>query len=72
MCRELGYQDGRAARQAEFGTAHLDVPIWMDHVSCDGTEQFLSNCVSDGWGYHNCSHGDDAGVICSGKKTLVL
>jgi len=67
-CRELGYQDGQAISEAGFGEAQSNVPIWMDQVSCQGTEQFLSDCNFDGWGDHNCHHFEDAGVICSGKK----
>ena len=67
-CQELGYRDGRAISEAGFGEAQSNVPIWMDQVSCQGTEQFLSDCSFNGWGDHDCYHFEDAGVICSGKK----
>jgi len=62
----LGYQEGLAVDQAEFGEANLRVPIWLDQVSCVGNERFLSQCSFDGWGDHNCGHREDAGVVCSG------
>ena len=67
-CRELGYQEGLAVDQAEFGEAQSTVPIWLDQVVCVGNEQFLSDCRFDGWGDHNCIHREDAGVVCSGKN----
>ena len=67
-CHELGYRDGQAVVEGGFGPAQSNVPIWMDQVSCQGTEQFLSDCSFDGWGDHNCHHNEDVGVICSGKK----
>lgn len=45
-------------------------PIWMDDVSCQGTENDIFDCnkilVND-----NCDHSEDAGVICS-KSTSIL
>ncbi|KAH3730487.1 hypothetical protein DPMN_056477 [Dreissena polymorpha] len=38
--------------------------IWLDDVSCSGTESSIVNCVHSEWGIHNCIHDDDVGVIC--------
>ena len=41
----------------------------MDNVGCAGTEAALTSCDHNGWGVHNCVHGEDAGVRCSGGGT---
>ncbi len=49
------------------------VPIWLDDLTCaaDDADQErhplpapLAHCAYAGWGLHNCSHREDAGVRC--------
>lgn len=42
----------------------------MDNVACAGGEIKLVNCPSNGFGSHDCSHSEDAGVDCQGTSSL--
>ena len=65
-CRELGYPDAASALQsAHFGAGSGQ--IWLDDVSCAGSEDSIENCPHNGWGSHNCNHNEDAGVVCLSK-----
>ncbi|XP_031565170.1 deleted in malignant brain tumors 1 protein-like isoform X2 [Actinia tenebrosa] len=39
--------------------------IWLDDVSCKGTETSIDKCRHGGWGHHNCDHSEDIGVVCT-------
>ncbi|XP_029440767.1 deleted in malignant brain tumors 1 protein-like [Rhinatrema bivittatum] len=41
-------------------------PIWPSHVNCRGTESILSQCPAALKTKHECGHGGEASVICSG------
>ncbi|XP_051543862.1 deleted in malignant brain tumors 1 protein-like [Myxocyprinus asiaticus] len=63
VCKELGCPTGAEAKKyTYFGQG--SGPIWMDNVQCMGNETSLKDCSLNGWGTHNCTHVNDAGIIC--------
>lgn len=65
VCRQLGCgRADSAPERAYFGQG--SGPIWQDDVGCSGRECSITQCPHTG-GTYNCNHGNDAGVICSGK-----
>ncbi|XP_042084290.1 neurotrypsin-like [Haplochromis burtoni] len=64
VCRQLNCGPVLEAHQnAYFGEGTGE--IWLDEVTCSGSEDFLTDCPNSGFGNHDCDHSEDASVICS-------
>ncbi|KAK5856246.1 hypothetical protein PBY51_007854 [Eleginops maclovinus] len=63
VCRQLHFP---GAKSVVIGKNYGKVsgPIWLDDLSCTGTESYLSKCAFTSWGVTDCSHKEDVGVIC--------
>ena len=59
--------DAIAFSNAFFGEG--SGPIWLDEVSCFGTESSLFSCYHYQL-VHDCLHFEDAGVRCTGNFSL--
>ena len=73
VCRQLGYQYGSRA----FHGNNIDPgsgKIWLDDVDCNGSEKNVTSCSHAGWGNHDCTHDEDAGVECltAGEKYVLF
>ncbi|XP_052078042.1 low-density lipoprotein receptor-related protein 4-like [Mytilus californianus] len=67
VCGMLGYsrEGSVGVSGAAFGSAPATAHIWMDNVNCTGYENNIDECHFNGWGVHDCSHGEDSAVECS-------
>ena len=64
VCRQLGFSSAFSAPQrAKYGQG--SEPTWLDNVQCQGGEASLLDCTHAGWGIENCSHSEDASVVCN-------
>ncbi|KAF3847804.1 hypothetical protein F7725_020832 [Dissostichus mawsoni] len=64
VCRQLGFTTLAVMKRAALGEADRNVRILLDDVECEGGERSLLECKRSRVGKHNCSHGEDVGVIC--------
>ena len=71
VCKQLGYNRGRAHTNAYFGEGYASQLIGLDTVQCSGDEANLAQCGSHGWGVHDCQHSEDAAVVCDGNLAIV-
>lgn len=70
VCKQLGCGHAVSApTSAHFGRG--SGPIWLDNVRCNGEEAAVTQCEHHGFGENNCGHGEDAGVVCLGKISLL-
>ncbi|KAL4000769.1 C-C motif chemokine 3 [Sarotherodon galilaeus] len=64
VCRELNCGIAlEALGSAYFGQG--TETIMLDDVDCSGSETSLNDCRHRGLRTHDCSHSEDAGVVCS-------
>uniref|UniRef100_A0A671PE45 Galectin-3-binding protein A-like n=1 Tax=Sinocyclocheilus anshuiensis TaxID=1608454 RepID=A0A671PE45_9TELE len=63
VCRQLGFPGAKSVTPGgQYGEG--SGPIWLDDMNCKGSEGSLSECCFKGWGVTDCSHKEDAGVVC--------
>ncbi|XP_019639400.1 PREDICTED: neurotrypsin-like [Branchiostoma belcheri] len=69
VCRNLGYRgEAYAISFGYFGRGAG--PVLMDEVECSGGERSVVQCFHNGWYVHDCSHAEDAGVLCQAAPTV--
>jgi len=68
VCRQLGLYGGRVERTSLYGPGNSGM-IWLDEVACNGQESRIQDCSHNGWGVHNCDHGEDVGLTCEVQPT---
>ncbi|XP_026791186.3 lysyl oxidase homolog 3B isoform X2 [Pangasianodon hypophthalmus] len=67
LCRQLGFVSATGwSHSAKYGKG--TGKIWLDNMQCSGSERSISVCKSRGWGNSDCTHDEDAGVICKDER----
>ena len=67
VCRQLGFYSWvRAYGSARYGQG--TGPIWLSRLSCFGNESNLFECGQLSATTKNCTHSNDASVVCSGNR----
>ncbi|CAI5689235.1 unnamed protein product [Oreochromis niloticus] len=70
VCRQLNCGSALEVPQsAHFGAGTGQ--IWLDNVTCSGSESSLTECQHSGFGSNGCEHGQDAAVICSAVSIIL-
>ncbi|CAH1247163.1 PRSS12 [Branchiostoma lanceolatum] len=70
VCSNLGYSgEAFAISFGYFGRG--GGPVLMDEVECTGGERSVVQCFHSGWYVHDCSHAEDAGVLCESAPTVL-
>ncbi|XP_051901496.1 scavenger receptor cysteine-rich type 1 protein M130-like [Pristis pectinata] len=63
VCRSLGCGSAvTAVNSSAFGIGSGE--IWLTNLECQGNEKGLTQCPEVTWGRGNCTHKEDAGVVC--------
>ncbi|KAL2102762.1 hypothetical protein ACEWY4_001930 [Coilia grayii] len=69
VCRDVGCGEViEALRGGHFGQGSGQ--IWLSDVQCVGSESTVKDCRSQRWGAGNCSHHQDAGVVCKALRLV--
>ncbi|XP_070835857.1 lysyl oxidase homolog 3B isoform X3 [Chaetodon trifascialis] len=67
LCRQLGFVSATGwTHSAKYGKGQGK--IWLDNVLCNGGEKSIEFCRSRGWGNSDCTHDEDAGVVCKDER----
>ncbi|XP_034091375.1 lysyl oxidase homolog 3B isoform X2 [Gymnodraco acuticeps] len=67
LCRQLGFVEATGwTHSAKYGKGQGK--IWLDNVQCNGGERSIDSCKSRGWGNSDCTHDEDAGVVCKDER----
>ncbi len=71
VCRALGLPWlGASARRGAFFGANPALPVLLEDIACVGEEAALTDCPHQDHGDHDdhdhqCTHDQDAGVVCA-------
>ncbi|XP_051741994.1 galectin-3-binding protein A-like isoform X2 [Ctenopharyngodon idella] len=69
VCHQMGFPGAKIVTPGgQYGEG--SGPIWLDDMNCKGSESSLSECRFKGWGVTDCTHKEDAGVVCENGTNI--
>ena len=73
VCREMGLSEATATIRYSALYGRGSGQIWLDNVTCIGTELTIASCSHSGWGiYKYCHNYWDVGVKCAAGEFMLL
>lgn len=67
VCKQLGYERAeKVSYSAAYGPGSGQ--IWIDEINCEGTENSITECKRNDWDENDCTHNEDAGVVCARRQ----
>ena len=61
-CHSLGFKTGSFRGQnSKFNST---IPLWLENIACSSSTSNFLECSHNGWGNHDCSHGEDVYLTC--------
>ena len=70
VCRQLGFSGGKN-KHAINKDPHGSNQIWLEGVSCNGTEEYLTQCIHNGWGLiSKCDPRESMRAECTPGKWI--
>ncbi|RDD42220.1 Mucin-like protein, partial [Trichoplax sp. H2] len=70
-CRQLGYT-GFVKFQCCASLGQGTGPIWLEGISCTGSEYNILDCSNKGWQNTDCNHNEDIGLVCKGDSNTLI
>ena len=71
-CTSLGLASPGTFIPSGAFTPSAEAQIWLDDISCTGSETSIDLCSHLPFGQHNCGHGEDVGIQCGNCKFWCL
>ncbi|XP_071809919.1 scavenger receptor cysteine-rich domain-containing group B protein-like [Asterias amurensis] len=63
VCRQLGFSGATEAKTGSY-FGEPEGPMYMQGVTCDGSEAKITDCPSHCWDAPKCNSTETAGVVC--------
>ena len=64
-CRQMGFLGISDYDSTRFGSGLSSQRIWLDDVTCNGSELRLIDCNHAGIGNEDCGYGKAVGIVCT-------